>query len=142
MVSDVKVRLNNSVKYPTMRYQLIDYILELSDRDYQVEYWLGDDKKHADVFANLDEVIHFLFDDSLIAECAENSIGFILVNETEAALISKITGILEKLINVLGDVSDRAYLERPEWGLVIKLAQQLFEVMNVNDRMQNNQLSS
>jgi len=131
MISEDRIILNNSMKYPGMRFRLVHHIRELSDPDIQRDKWFD-----PNIFANFDEVVHFLFDESTLADDAKGCVGFYLADEKEADLIARIIRILGRLIDELGDVSDDKYIEWPEWPGVVSLAGETLKLMIENDDKQ------
>ena len=76
----------------------------------------------------LDYAIHFLFDDTSLADEPEKLIGYILANQKEVELIRGVTAALDKLLFELGtDKSDAEYLCSPGWNEVIEAAKKAYE---------------
>jgi hypothetical protein len=118
-----------TVEYPWLRFQLIDYIGGLADREYQCQAWI-EDKCPGGGHDELDYTIHFFFDDTRLASVPEATIGLILKNEKEAAAIADLTRKIDFVLEKYGThLTDKEYIEKEEWEDVIqsaKVAKELF----------------
>jgi len=123
-------RMREVVKYPNIRWSVIVALAALSDADYQQRAWLGARTAASDDWDNLDEVIHTLFDDTMVCEAQfENEIGLILVSGREGGLLLRLGATLGGLIDRLGDGPDDVYLQDPSWPDVCRQAGQALAAM-------------
>jgi hypothetical protein len=84
------------------------------------------------VYGCLDYAIHFLFDDTSLADEPEKLIGYILANQKEVELIRGVTAALDKLLFELGtDKSDTEYLSSPLWNEVVKASKKAYEGIKI-----------
>ena len=89
------------MKYPNMREELLQY-LDVLER--------GDSK-------NLDYAVHFLFDDTVLADAPERAVGAFLYNSTESDALRRVVGALERVLKKYGTTMPNAdYVRTPEWG--------------------------
>nr|WP_236605214.1 hypothetical protein [Sandaracinus amylolyticus] len=71
----------------------------------------------------LDVPVHFLFDDSVLADDAERAIGWYLVDADEAQLVRDVIGAIDRIFVAHGtEHPDQYFLELPEWTRVLGLA--------------------
>lgn len=82
----------------------------------------------------MDYTIHFLYDDTYIAENPELIIGDILYDRHEAQTITAILDAFEKIFGKYGlNMSDAAYIATPEWAEVVGLAKAALALLNRRD---------
>ena len=115
----------NDLKYPKMREELIGHLLALSDVDYQHRVWVlgGADEKTGTIHDEFDYAVHFFYDDSLLAREPDLTVGWILRDQAEVVKISKLIESMELIFQKYGTkLSDREYIELPEWGAVVAAA--------------------
>lgn len=111
------------LKYPSMREELISYLGELSDKEYQIRNWLPENSEDGIPKSSLDYSVHFLFDDTNLSLDPKKCIGFFLYNENEANVISKLIRAIDVLFKVYGDkLTDKEYICTPEWLEVMHAA--------------------
>lgn len=118
------------VKYPKMREELLETLRTLADREYQHKVWLEIDYPPGIEYDSFDEVVHFLYDDTVLAENPNAAIGLIIENEKEVCLIQAVCSAIDELFEVLGlDKSDREYINSDEWETVVSAASCALDVM-------------
>jgi hypothetical protein len=123
------------MKFPEQRQELIETLQALSDRNYQESVWLKKEYSDRVIYDCLDYVIHFLFDDTSLADEPEKLIGYILANQEEVELIREVIKALDKLLSELGiDKTDAEYLSSILWNDVIKTAQKAYQTIKNFDR--------
>jgi hypothetical protein len=111
------------MKYPEMRGELVDCLLGLSDRQYQLDCWVNNVCPDGVQYDELDYAIHFLFDDTELATNAESLIGYILDNENEVILIKELCQNIQRVFDKYGtQLSDKDYISCPEWDDVLESA--------------------
>ena len=107
--------LEPTLKFPEMRNQLIVTVEALSDFAYQKECWIKDNCPPPVQHDNFDLAVHFLFDDSGLDDDVKGMIGYILKDDNEADLVSKLCkAIDEVLIKYGNDLTDHEYIHKPE----------------------------
>lgn len=112
----------SKLKCPEMRQELIDYLRGLSDRSYQYQAWVHD-RRPGGGHDELDYAIHFLYDDTKLARDPVSTVGWLLKSAEEVDLISKLIEKIDFVLDKYGcDLTDREYLEKPEWDDVIQAA--------------------
>ena len=72
------------MKYPTMREELVDCLESLSDKQYQLDRWVGGNCPEGVGHDGLDYAVHFLFDDTSLSSKPEIHIGGFLRYKNEA----------------------------------------------------------
>ncbi len=111
------------VKYPKMREELLETLRSLADRDYQHKVWLERDYPPGIKYDCFDEVVHFLYDDTVLAENPDAAIGVIIEDEKEARLMEAVCQAIDLVFEVLGtEVSDEEYITSSEWTRVVEAA--------------------
>lgn len=119
------------MKYPEMRKELLDYLFGLSDSQYQRDCWVNRMCPGGVVHDELDYAIHFLFDDTKLAEDSESLIGVILKDKKEAYLVASVCEKIQYIFDKYGyDMSDEAYISLPEWKCVLQAAKEAHEVIS------------
>ena len=111
------------MKFPEMRKELLGYLKDLSNWDYQKECWVMGNCPAGVEHDELDYSIHFLFDDTALSDEPESLIGAFLKNKEEAVLISNLCEKLSFIFDKYGmNLSDKYYIEQAEWKDVIDAA--------------------
>jgi len=119
------------VTYPHMREELVDYLVGLSDLDYQRRVWIDAGSQKTVVYDNFDLAVHFLFDDTALASDPYSTIGKILQDASEARAIAVLKSCLDDLFNQYGlTLSDAEYIALPEWRTVIAAAEAALVAMS------------
>lgn len=106
------------LKLQNLRSNLILFLRELSDAEYQKEININDPCKQFDI----DEIFHFFFDDTDLFEDSNSCIGDILFDDKEAELIYFMTKILNEIFLDLGNKDRFSYIEHPLWAKVIEFS--------------------
>jgi hypothetical protein len=116
------------MKYPEMRKELISTMKCLSDRNYQRTVWIEKKYPKGVVDDNFDYAVHFLFDDTCLAEDPKKLIGYALKNEKECDLVTDVIDALNILFEKLGtNLSDEQYINSPFWEKVIETSKKAYE---------------
>ncbi len=111
------------VQYPWRRTELLYYLDILASPEKQRQIWLEHIFPPGIVYSELDYAIHFLFDDTALADDPEVTVGDILLNQDEVAAIKAVTSAIDAVLNQLGiDKTQEKYLTSPEWYPVIEAA--------------------
>jgi len=124
-----------SIKYETMRNELIGYLEGLSDLDYQRNCWVKQicpPPIQADDFALS---VHFFYDDTELSTNPHTLIGWILYDESEVEAIRKLTFSIDIIFEIYGTVlSDEEYIGKPEWSFVLEAATHAKAVLSAHDQ--------
>lgn len=105
-----------TLKYPWMRSELLEHLDWLS-RSHQT----GRTPSTGD----LDEAIHFLFDDTPLPE---EAVGYYLLGADEVDALRPVIAALDAMLERHGtDLSEEAYLRLPEWLAVAEAARKALE---------------
>jgi ABC-type glycerol-3-phosphate transport system substrate-binding protein len=111
------------MKYPEMRVELLGYLKDLSDFDYQKDCWVNGKCPAGIQHDELDYSVHFLFDDTGLADDPDGQIGVFLNSKEEAEVVEFLCKKLQKIFDIYGtDLSDQEYINCPEWKDVIDAA--------------------
>jgi len=120
------------VKYPKMREELLETLRSLADREYQHKVWLERDYPPEIKYDCFDEVVHFLYDDTVLAENPDAAIGVIIEDEKEARLMSAVCQAIDLVFEALGTgVSDEEYIKSSEWTRVVEAALRALQAMEI-----------
>lgn len=123
------------VKYPKMREELLETLRNLADREYQDQVWVKRDYPLGIKYDCFDEAVHFLYDDTVLAENPDAAIGVIIENEKEASLIESVCQAIDLVFEALGtEVSDEEYIKSAEWTRVVEAALRALQVMEIQSQ--------
>jgi hypothetical protein len=127
--------MKSEVRYPSIRAELIDYLLELSDADYQRRNWVLGSLSEGESRSCLDYAVHFIFDDTSLGEDAAGCIGTVLANEAEAERITDVARCLASVFQRYGAaLPDERYIETDEWVSVVGSAKSALHELLKTDR--------
>ena len=123
------------VKYPKMREELLETLRRLADREYQHKVWIENDYPPGIEYDSFDEAVHFLYDDTVLAENPDAAIGVIIEDEKEARLMSAVCQAIDLVFEALGTgVSDEEYIKSAEWTGVVEAALKALQLMEVRSQ--------
>ena len=126
------------MKYPDMYKQLLRHITALADPEYQRKVWVDGDYPPGVQLDNFDLVIHFLFDDTLLAEKPESAIGWFLENKQQAAAVKKIIDRIDRILDDHVDIdTDEEYIALDEWIGVVEAARDALKLFPPIDPIAN-----
>lgn len=120
-------KLKTNIQSDSKRIELMALLRELSDSELQQRLWI----RHED-FPNasgIDQVIHFIFDDTNIGIEPESEIGIIFDNAEEARCLNAVAKSLETILDELGDASSAEFLKHPKWPEVMSHASAALKVL-------------
>ena len=118
------------VKYPKMREELLETLRSLADIEYQHKVWVDSDYPPGIEGDCFDEAVHFLYDDTVLAENPDAAIGVIIEDEKEARLMEAVCQAIDLVLEALGtEVSDEEYIKSSEWTSVVEAASRALQVM-------------
>ncbi|MCP1513888.1 SCO4402 family protein [Pseudomonas rhodesiae] len=119
----------SELKFPSMREELISYLSGLSDLEYQYQAWVERSSPGLD-YDELNYTIHFLYDDTGLAENASNWIGLVLRDEIEARSVENVVSALDLVFDKYGtELSDKEYLEKKEWLWVVNASKDALSIL-------------
>ena len=122
------------MKFPWMRDELIHTLKALSDRNYQQSAWVKGQFPPGIEYDSFDLAVHFLFDDTCLAEDSEGMIGYCLLNKKEAMLVRCVTDSIDKLLSELGnELTDFEYISSPQWERVLGTSATAYEFIRSNE---------
>lgn len=113
-----------------MREDLLETLRSLADREYQHKVWLENDYPPGIEWDSFDEAVHFLYDDTVLAENPDAAIGVIIEDEKEARLMSAVCQAIDLVFEALGTgVCDEEYIKSSEWTMVVEAALKALQAM-------------
>ncbi|WP_313599726.1 SCO4402 family protein [Pseudomonas sp.] len=119
----------SELKFPSMREELISYLSGLSDLDYQYQAWVERSSPGLD-YDELNYTIHFLYDDTGLAENASDWIGLVLRDEIEARSVENVVSALDVVFDKYGtELSEKEYLEKKEWLWVVNASKDALSIL-------------
>jgi hypothetical protein len=86
---------------------------------------------------DIDEVIHFFFDDTDLYSDIETTVGKYIYTD-EVHPIKKFLDNLSDLVTKLGDVGTDVFLSSPEWPVVARLASEAAKIIEENNQSRSN----
>jgi len=113
-----------------MRAELLAYLQGLSDPDYQRRVWVGGEMSNGVQHDEFDYAVHFLYDDTKLADDPQSMIGWILRDAEEAEAIALLIGLIEDVFEKHGvELSDAQYISLPEWNSIVGAAKTAHEML-------------
>ncbi len=114
----------SSLRYPWVRAELLEYLVELCD-PAKTAKWLKPDPQGPII--GIDQTFHFFFDDHGFDA---GDISYSLFDEEEVALIARVKRSLNAIhvTNKAGD--DRYFLEHPLWPSVVDAARSARDLLS------------
>lgn len=110
------------VKYPEMRSELISYLEAICRLGKPT---IAD---HNPLEQALDIAIHFIYDDTALADDASSTIGWFLSNDNEAELSRKLVASIDCFLEVHGvDSTSFDRFSTKEWGELVRRSNALLE---------------
>lgn len=117
--------MESTLKYPNMRVELLEHLLELGDQIYH-DKWTST--------YEFDEMIHFVYDDTSLNDNPSETIGVFMRNDAEIATIQGLISAVEALFSRCGlAASIEEYRSAPEWSSVVAAARVAKETIEGND---------
>ena len=124
------------IKYPLLRQQLFHTIGALADREYQRKAWVEKDFPPPIKYDCFDYAVHFLYDDTTLADSTEDALGSILASHDEVKAMRRLIAALEKVFAQTGtDATDEEYINSSEWDDVVEAAQAALRILNRNPHL-------
>lgn len=109
------------VRYPAIRHELLWYLYELANPDVQRSDWGGR--------WGMKFVVHFFFDETVLGEAPHSTLGEILKDDIEAALVGRVGRALRQILSAFPPASpDEDYLGHESWQEVVNSSQAAFKI--------------
>jgi hypothetical protein len=121
----------SDVEFPAMRLEVVVALAALADGEYQQRTWLDYDRS-VGARDNLDVFVHTLYDDCNVLPEPEKSLWTVLLPGDEVARLRALDAVLGPLIDELGDVADRVFLEDARWPRIRETAGSALTAMILN----------
>ena len=123
------------IKFIEQRSTLMGTLYGLSSETFQNVFWVEHNYDTNKYCYSFDEDIHFLFDDTELANDPYSCIGLILIDKKEAEVIENLTEQIDKILSLYGtNLLDEEYVSLPEWVNVLKYAKEAFDILYANTR--------
>lgn len=117
------------MKYPHRHDDIRYYLGYLSDAGYQQRVWVQGERPHPD--ERFDDIIHFFFDDTNLADNVEGCIGWFVRDLREASYIRAVVEAMDVVLNKYGtELTDAEYVAKPEWAQVLATAKAALAVVS------------
>jgi hypothetical protein len=118
------------VRWAQRRHTLACYLYELASPAVQQQRWIEGKEAGPGLMSGLDFVVHFLFDDTELAENPEGTIGDILLDDLEVAAIRNVSRTLDQAMKDVGrDKADLDYISSRSWSPVVLAAQKAYRLL-------------
>lgn len=120
------------ITLPSMRVRLIKHLADLAASPAHEDQWVQLSPSGKRGSPLLDFLIHFLFDDTPLAENATAQVGTILVSDDEAHAVQKLTEAIDQmLIKYEKDrpIPSGEYFYKPEWNDLVAAAKRALSTM-------------
>lgn len=119
-----------TLKYPSIRDELLETLRSLADAEYQKKNWLDRNFPPGTEHDCFDYAVHFIYDDTSLATDPDSDIGIFLKDENEVQMIKAVVIALDRVFETLGmNATDEEYINCPEWSEVLKTASQAWQAM-------------
>ncbi len=120
------------INLPSIRAQLLDFLKGLSDYSYQKENWQVF-REGVKEYDELDYTVHFLYDDTDLANDPSSTVGYYLYDDDEVQAIRSIVSAIEVVFERYGlELTDAEYIEKPEWMQVVEAASKALPIFEAN----------
>lgn len=111
------------------RNELVSILAILADLPYQQEIW-REGRSPKNGREDFDIAMHFLLDDTVLAENPTAEVGHILKNEAEAEIVGKVTQPLLALFKEIGGTHPpHVYVNHPKWLAIVEAAKKAYAVL-------------
>lgn len=109
------------LKLPAKRAELVEYLKDIAGNVP------GSDPGYRDF--DIDQTIHFFFDDTNLGDSTRSNLGEILFDSTEEKAVKLLTAALEAILKELGDQETYAFLQHPSWPSIRQLATEAMAIL-------------
>lgn len=115
-----------------MHEEIQHYLEYLADEDYQRRVWIEGERPHP--MAMVDDLIHFFFDDTRLADDIDDCIGWYVRDAREATAIRAAVEAFDAVLDKYGTkLRDAEYVAKPEWAQVLATAKAALAVVSEPD---------
>lgn len=119
-----------TVKYPSMRSELLEVLQHLSDADYQQRAWVNHDFPPGIEYDEFDNSIHLILENMAMLEQPEINIGVIVINQEELDAVQQVAFAMDHMLKKLGNqCTDAEYIADPDWAKVIESAAKALTIL-------------
>ncbi|WP_148016486.1 SCO4402 family protein [Streptomyces sp. OR43] len=115
---------DRDLQTPWVRTQLIEWLVKLSDQNWQEDNWLSVESNSS----NLDDALDFFDDSGVLAE-PDGRVGYVLVGDEEVALMNSLNSALDSSISSSAS-SDEEIIRSQAWLDVVTAAREALKVMS------------
>lgn len=122
--------MNDKIKYPEMRGEVLTALRSLSDIEHQRTRW---GRSYDDYYGDLDLNIHVLYDDTSVLEDPDLTVGSI-VYSNEVPLLRALDEVLNPILDEVGDRPDSDYINHAKWATVLNAAAQAVQMFEENNK--------
>ena len=127
----------STIRSPEQRRELLANLHALSDPVYQQRVWVEGQTWGLVKHDEFDYAVHFLFDDSTLKDDPHGNIGWMLIDATEAQLVTAVIDAVDAILVKYGNrLKDSQYIALPEWAGVVEAAKAALSVMPDRDQTQ------
>lgn len=127
----------SKIESPEQRHALLGNLYALSDPIYQQRVWIEGQKWGTVQHDEFDYAVHFFFDDSTLRNDPDGNIGWMLLDATEARLVTAVIDAIEAILQKYGTrLKDSEYITLPEWISVVEAARGALSVMPEREHVQ------
>lgn len=113
----------HDLQTPWVRSQLVDWLVKLSDRDWQEEHWVSQDPRAS----GLDEALDFFYDSGVLVE-PSGRLGYVLVDDEEVSAMAALNSAFDSVLSSPAS-SDEEIVHSQAWGDVVAAAREALKVM-------------
>lgn len=123
----------NPIRFPDMRANLHGFSESLSDEAYQKRVWI--EHQPSATCDSFTDVVHFLHNDTTLAEYPDQWVGLILRNASEVDAVKTLASAIDALFAKMGtEEPDEAYIRSADWPQVVTLARRLVAELERSDK--------
>lgn len=120
----------SKISSPEQRRELLGNLHALSDPVYQQRVWVEGLPLGSVQHDEFGYVVHFFFDDSTLKDDPHGNIGWMLVDATEARLVTDVINAMDAIFEKYGNrLKDSEYIALPEWVGVVEAAKAALSIM-------------
>ncbi len=117
-----------------LRVRLVATLSSLADPEYQRRVWIEGHREpgNEDCF---DEDVHFLFDDTCLADDPDGALGVFLRTADEVQLLRDVVEAVDDAIEAVGrGASDAEYVVSQQWARVVAASSAALLVLRNSDQ--------
>ena len=111
------------LRYPDMRFELMQSLAAIEATP------VGSNPTYEQL--DIDDIIHFFFDDTSLSERDVSTVGQVLFDTNEEEAIHHLTSELEALLHDVGDKPTTSFVGHSRWSLVRRAAREALELLKL-----------